>query len=215
MIMSHDDRFEFGDQVRHVKRPEWGVGAVIRTEDTSVGGVPTQRIVIRFPNAGMKRLVVAQAALERVSAEEHVTSENTSEPSSRLEAWDKMEQSEWLGPLARRKIEETMISLPESSCDPFASLTQQLSATLKLYRFNRSGRGLVDWAVAQSGLKDPLSRFTRQDLEQLFDRWSHERDAQLSRLLASARHESGVVDRAVQSAPASARDAIRRCMALR
>lgn len=211
-----ETRFEFGDMIRHRNRPEWGVGSVIRTEDTSINGTPTQRLAIRFPNAGLKRLLTAQADLQRVTGDESGgDSIATGQTESRLEAWDKLEQSEWLGPLARRKIEETMITLPESSCDPFASLERQLSATLKLYRFDRSGKGLVDWAVAQSGLKDPLSRFTRQELEQLFDRWALERDAQLGRLLASAKYESRQIDSLLASAPAGARAAIRRSMALR
>lgn len=213
--MNNHLRFEFGDRVRHAKRPEWGVGSVIRTEETSINGTPAQRVAIRFPNAGLKRLVSTQAELEKVQADHTDEAALESSSGSRLEAWDKMEQSEWLGPLARRKIEETMISLPESSCDPFASLDRQLSATLHLYRFDRSGRGLIDWAVAQSGLKDPLSRFTRQELEQLFDRWALNRDAHLGRLLASARYESGVVDNAVRSAPPHAKEAVRRCMSLR
>lgn len=209
-----EKRFAFGDSVRHTKRPEWGVGAVIRTEETSINGQPAQRVAVRFPNAGLKRLVSTQAELERVSVE---TADDADEVTgaSRLEAWEKLEESEWLGPLAKRKIEETMVSLPESVRDPFLSIDRQLAATLNLYRFDRSGRGLIDWAVAQSGLKDPLSRFTRQDLERLFDRWAHNRDAHLARLLATARYESGVVDNAVRSAPKPARDAIRRCMALR
>jgi hypothetical protein len=210
--MVEKQRFDFGDQLRHLKRPEWGNGTVIKTEDTSINGQPTQRLSVRFANVGLKRIVTGQVELEKV---EETTAASDAEPAgSRLEAWDRMEDSGWLGPLARRKIEQTMTSLPEATRDPFIGLDRQLQATLALYRFDASGRGLVDWAVAQSGLKDPLSRFTRQELEQLFERWSHERDAHLGRLLSTARHESGMVDRAVASAPRVARDAIKRCMAL-
>lgn len=211
-----NERFEFGDRVRHTRRPEWGIGSVIRTEQITVSGKPAQRLAIRFDNAGLKRLVSTQAGLQRVTSEtEDALTNEPAESASRLEAWEKLEKSDWLGPLAQRKIEETMVSLPESVRDPFLSLDRQLTNTFNLYRFDRSGRGLIDWAVAQSGLKDPLSRFTRQELEQLFDRWAHNRDAHLSRLLSSARYENDVVDKAIRTAPKSAREAVRRCMAMR
>ena len=55
------DTFEFGDQVRHPERPEWGVGTVSKVEVTPVGGTPTQRITVRFPNAGIKVLNFGQS----------------------------------------------------------------------------------------------------------------------------------------------------------
>lgn len=211
--MADKQRFEFGDRLRHMKRPEWGEGTVIKTEDTSMGGKPVQRLSVRFANAGLKRLVAGQTELQPVTDEQTEDVEESS--GSRLEAWDRMEDSGWLGPLAQRKIEETMTSLPDATRDPFSGLDRQLSATMGLYRFDNSGRGLVDWAVAQSGLKDPLSRFTRQELEALYSRWAQHRDAHLGKLLSSAKHENGVVDRALKTTPPAARAAIKRCMALR
>jgi hypothetical protein len=91
----------------------------------------------------------------------------------------------------------------------------RLNLTLGLYRFHKSGHSLVDWAVAQSGMADPLTRFTRQELEQLFDRWAYERDVHLSRLLQDARNEQAIVAAAVKTAPKPAQDAVRRFTANR
>jgi hypothetical protein len=132
-----------------------------------------------------------------------------------LAQWDKVGQSDWLAEVAQRKIEETMISLPAEARDPFASVARRLAFVLDLYRFDRSGRGLIDWAIAQSGLDDPLARFNRHELEQYFDRWAVERDAQLGRLLQEAAFDSRLIEHLLAQAPPDAEKAVRRLMAVR
>jgi hypothetical protein len=112
--------------------------------------------------------------------------------------------------VADRKVKESMITLPQDVRDPFNSLAKRLEMTMGLFRFDRSGRGLMDWAVAQTGLNDPLSRFTRHELEQFFDRWVFERDQHLAKLLQEARTEMATVAEAVKKAPPAAQHAVRR-----
>jgi hypothetical protein len=207
------ERFEFGDRVRHVERPEWGVGSVLRAEDISVNGRAAQRLSVRFSGVGVKKLITGEARLKRVTDVPGLTVEDTE--AAPLAQWDKVGQSDWLAPVAQRKIEETMISLPAEARDPFASVARRLAFVLDLYRFDRSGRGLIDWAVAQSGLDDPLARFNRHELEQFFDRWAVERDAQLGRLLQEAAFDSKLVEHLLAHAPADAGKAVRRFMAVR
>ncbi|MHC5025046.1 MAG: DUF3553 domain-containing protein [Planctomycetota bacterium] len=203
-------RFEFGDRVHHGQKPEWGVGSVVKTEEISVNGHTTQRVSVRFTNAGLKvlsgvhaDLVPAGQALEDTVLDEKP---NVSE-------WDQMGESGWLGHMAERKVEELMISLPLEARDPFNGVRERLRQTLALYRFDRDGRSLVDWAVAQSGLDDPLSRFNRQELEILFDRWAMERDNHLTRLIDEARGEQGLVSSLLEAAPPAAQHAVRRVTA--
>lgn len=208
--------FKFGDHVRHAKRPEWGVGLIIKTEDTAVNGQPQQRITVRFPNAGLKRLMSGHALLQRVDEQaETEVAVNGNGAAAGFQQWDRLTDSDWLSPVAQRKVQEMMTTLPEEIRDPFNGLGKQLAATLSLYRFDKSGRGLIDWAVAQSGLDDPLSRFTRQELEQLFDRWTRERDNHLEKLLASARDEPEIVRDVVRNAPPAARAAVKKLHAMR
>ena len=68
----------------------------------------------------------------------------------------------------------------------------------------------MDWAVAQTGLDDPLSRFTRHELEQHFDRWAYEREQHLSKLLQEARLEPATVNNALKNALPSAQSAVRK-----
>ena len=80
----------------------------------------------------------------------------------------------------------------------------------------------MDWAVAQTGLDDPLTRFTRQELEQRFDRWAFERDTYLAKLLQEARTsgsmgngDSAMLNALLKTAPPAAQDTVRRLIAAR
>jgi hypothetical protein len=94
-----------------------------------------------------------------------------------------------------------MASLPESATDPFSSLEARIRATMDLYRFGRTGASLIDWAAMQTGLKDPMSRFARPELEQFFERFAGARDQHLKGLLEDARRKQpGLIDAIVSSA---------------
>jgi hypothetical protein len=208
-----DRKFEFGDRVRHARRPEWGIGSIVKAEDTRINGEYAQRLSVRFPNAGLKTLSTLHAELQLVT-EEPVTGNGVGDEHP-LGGWDRVEDGDWLGEVARRKVEEAMVLIAEAVRDPFNSLRHRLSACLDLYRFERTGRGLVDWAVAQSGLDDPLSRFTRHELEQLFDQWCTQREVHLRRLVDEARGDPATLRELEGDAPPAAREAVRRYTAQR
>jgi hypothetical protein len=211
--MMSEQRFAFGDRVRHLKRPEWGIGTITRADDEpSLNGHKPQRLAIRFPNAGVKTLISTQAEIEKVTGD---VDPYTNGDSQSVAAWDKISENGWLAGMAERKVKESMVTLPADLRDPFNSLQKRLALTLGLYRFDRSGRGLMDWAVAQTGLDDPLSRFTRHDLEQYFDRWAHERENHLGKLVQESRMEQAALQAALKTAPPAGQDAVRRLIANR
>jgi len=172
--------------MRHRDKPEWGIGTVTRVEATAVNGSPDWRVAVRFPNAGLKRLIASAAPLERVEGDEPAGSPGA-EAMANLE---RHAEDELLGPMAEKKMREAMAVLPERVTDPFKTIEQRVELTLELYRFDTSGRSLIDWAVAQTALDDPLSRFNRHELEQFFERWALERDRHLVRLLKES-HGNG------------------------
>ncbi len=180
----------------------------MKVEVVPVNGHSTQRLSIRFPNAGIKTLIEEQAELQRVAitADDPLADGDT--PAGR--AWDKMSQDDWLSPVALKKMVESLIALPQDVRDPFISLQKRLHLTLRLYRFDKSGKGLMDWAVAQTGLDDPLTRFTRQELEQHFARFVTERDGHLGRLIQESRGDMNVINAALQNTPPQAMDALRK-----
>ncbi len=204
-------KFSNGDRVLHTGRPEWGIGAVIKTEEVSIEGQPAQRLSVRFPNAGLKTVSTAHAPLQLVT--DSAPGLGGDGDVTTLAGWDKMTESDWLGKVAQRKVHEVMVSLNGVARDPFVGLEKQLGACLNLFRFERTGRSLMDWAVAQSGLDDPLSRFTRHELEVLFDEWAEHRAEHLQKLLGRARSDHQLVTRLVAEAPPAARESVRRITA--
>lgn len=194
-------RFEFGDRIVHAEKPEWGVGQVIGAEDVAVEGVPGQRLKIRFEREGLKTLATQLAALKPAEAQTNM---------QRAEA----AILPALSPGASEKVvREVMTAIPEAARDPFASLTARLSASLAMYRFDASGASLIDWAAAQSGMKDPLSRFNRHELEELFRRFAVNRDEHLKGLLQEAkRADPQAIQAASKGAPKAGADACRRLL---
>jgi len=104
---------------------------------------------------------------------------------------------------------QLMIELPEPTHDPFSSLQDRLTETLNLFRYTASPASLIDWAAIQSGLADPLTRFTRQKLEQIFPRFERNREEHLKQLLAEARQRpTENLQLVVKSAPPAAQRAV-------
>lgn len=202
-----DTKLSFGDRVRHAGRPEWGIGTIVKVEPLPVNGHSTQRLSIRFPNAGIKTLVEEQADLQRVQETGDVFGDDLSDSTR---AWDKYTQDDWISPIARKKVVEALIALPQEVRDPFNSLQKRLHLTFRLYRFDKSGKGIIDWAVAQTGIDDPLSRFSRQELEQHFARFVQERENHLARLIQETRNDMSIVNAALDNTPPAALDAARK-----
>ncbi len=208
--------YEFGDRVRHLRRPEWGVGSIVKVEPTKLNGRSTQSLSVRFPSVGIKVLNTAEAELELVSGEH--TNALADAEAHPIVQWGKRDETDWLAPMAQRKIQEAMISLPPVVRDPFNSLRRRLALTLDLYRFERSSRALMDWAVAQTGLDDPLTHFSRHELEELFERWAAERDVHLGRLVRESRRDATLsreLDDLLAAAAPGAQRAVRRITAAR
>ena len=203
-----DRKFEYGDRVRHATRPEWGIGLVVKSELLSANGQQAQRLAVRFPNDGLKTISTAHAELELVT--DDIAAVHPDGEASPLGGWDKMEDSEWLGEVAQRKVREVMTGLSERVRDPFRPVEERFRACLDLFRFERTGRGLVEWAVAQSGLDDPLSRFTRHELEVLFDEWASNRQQHLQQLFSQAHSDQQLVSRLLSDAPPAAQASVRR-----
>lgn len=187
--------FTQGMQVRHRQRPEWGTGAVTRVEQLTRAGGRDQRLWIKFGSAGLKTLLASASDLEILpgtGAAEHT-----------FAAREIASEGGWLGQITQKKPEQAMSELPPNATDPFLLPERRLKNLLALYRFDQ-GSGLMDWAVAQSGLDDPLSRFNRTELEAFFKNWALERDLTLHRLVSDFRKRREPVDHLLAGAPRAA-----------
>ncbi|MFM9956900.1 MAG: DUF3553 domain-containing protein [Phycisphaerales bacterium] len=192
--------FKFGDRLIHTHKPEWGSGVVSAVQAVEEAGVHCQRVTVRFDRAGLKTLTTNIAELELVTEDTH--------PAAPVSG---NQPDTWLTKLENGTVEELMSRLPEPARDPFNTLQSRIEATLKLYRFSEHGGALIDWAAAQTGLKDPMTRFNRHELEALFKRFALERDTHLKTLVIEGRRKDpNTTEKLLTSGPASARDALRR-----
>ncbi|MBL8763292.1 MAG: DUF3553 domain-containing protein [Phycisphaerae bacterium] len=193
-------QWSFGDRVIHATKPEWGVGVITAAQNTNENGQSCQRLTIRFEREGIKTVTTAVAELRdaaelpTLSAQERQSSDDVL--STSIE-----------GPTAK----ELLTRLPEACTDPFLSPTDRVKNTLALYRFSDHGGSLLDWAAAQTGLKDPLSRLNRHELEAVFRSFAQVRDEHLKRVVLELKKKSpGVLPVIARQATPAAQQALRR-----
>ena len=96
----------------------------------------------------------------------------------------------WLDDLDGSNRASELWDLPDALSDPFASVGDRLRATLATYRYSTEPKALIDWAIAQTGLNDPLSKYTRPELEQAFPRYARDRDQHLRDLVRQCKRAS-------------------------
>lgn len=196
-----------GDNVRHVERPEWGIGEVTKVEILTRDGRPDRRVWIKFPSVGTKTLLASAANLEVVHEDDiqDVTDRNETFADRQAD-----HETGWLGEIAKSQPEDAMVAMPPAATDPFVPIRNRMQFIIKLYRFEPTGGKLIDWAIAQTGMDDPLARFNRHELEQFFERWMWERDRLLVRTIEEARKNGESIDDLLAKAPNTVRRGIKR-----
>lgn len=88
----------------------------------------------------------------------------------------------WLGSISGKKPEDAMKELPTDATDPFLTPQRRLRILLDIYRIEEKGN-ILDWAKKQSGYEDPLSEYTRDQLQAFYKEFARNRDTALYKLL--------------------------------
>lgn len=191
-----EERYQPGDVVYHARRPEWGRGTVRRTQPVTHQGRTAQRLTIDFANHGR---AVINTAVAQLSRKEPVATMNSTSTAAATKSRGWLDQLERDVAGANGTASE-LWTLPDTMSDPFASDAQRLAATLDSFRYSTEARSLIDWAVAQTGMDDPLSEYTRQELEQAFERYARDRDQHLKGLVQQIKRNGSRsdLDRALQ-----------------
>lgn len=189
----------FGDRLVHADRPEWGVGVVASANPATQDGKPCQRLAIRFDRVGLKTLSTAFADLRPADAQPVIDQAEAKHGNGWLSEADAMDPK------------EILVRLPDDATDPFQTAEERVRVTLSLYRFDETGGSLIDWAASQTGLKDPLSRFSRHELEQYFDRFRRLLDDHLAKQVRELfRRNPAAVAGLAAKAPPAGQQALRR-----
>lgn len=172
--MNSGSLFKQADVVYHPTRPEWGKGVVRQVDFVTHQGRRAQRLTIDFAHKGRVVINTAVITLSTKGCEYDMKPTTTTETDGLTVGW--------LSNLERQSngAAHELWQLPEAMTDPFVSPTRRLHATLDSYRFSTEPRSLIEWAVAQTGLDDPLTKYTRHELEQAFTRFKRDRDLHLT-----------------------------------
>jgi len=201
-----------GDMVIHPRRPEWGEGVVNSTMKIHHQGRPAQRVIVSF--AHRNKVTINTAVAPLIAKESYQAMSSTPSTATTASPSD----GGWLGSLAQRTTERSeheLWRLAEPLTDPFSSLNHRLQATLDSFRFSTEPRRLTAWATAQTGMHDPLTKYTRQELEQAFGRYAHARESHLQDLVRQLKRQNQkrFLNQAIQAArEPGAREAIKRAM---
>lgn len=185
----------------HAKRPEWGTGRVLQTQAITHEGAPAQRVTVDFRHHRRLTLNTALAPLHRDPASDLASSDpgpdpqpDRRSPSERVEtpAMPTSSKSQsgfasggWLDQLEKEATgaKHELHELPHALTDPFLSDRERLAATLDTFYYSTDPLRLLEWARMQTGLDDPLTRYTRQELEQAFPRFARDRDQHLQAMV--------------------------------
>ena len=110
--------------------------------------------------------------------------------STQTDAESRSHKGGWLGSLeGKTNPDRDLERLSEAMTDPFTSTDIRLRATLASYCFTSEPRSLIDWAIVQTSLQDPMSRFTRHELEQGFRVFARNREQHLQELVNQLKRE--------------------------
>jgi hypothetical protein len=196
--------FKNGDWVLHSNKPEWGAGQILAAEGHLQEGKRCQRLSIRFDRGGLKTLTTLYADL-RPSAPGGASAFAEPKPDD-----DIAHQFDL------KNLAESLVGLPEAVTDPFTSLPKRVEATLGLFKYTGMGASLLDWATAQTGLRDPLSSFNRHELEEHFQRFRTNAFAHLRRVTADLRRADPAALAKIEAAAAPvAKQALQKAHAMR
>lgn len=198
--------FKEGETVVHTGKPEWGPGDILKAEATTHEGQPCQRLTIRFSRAGLKTISTAFATLRTADARSKLMAE-VAAPYA---------ESAQVASTDREAALKALVAVPEGVTDAFIPAPKRLGTLLGLYVTWDKPSGIIDWATAQTSLRDPLAMFTRHELEQALEKYRVALDNSLKKLVPAALREDAVASQtALRAAGPSARAALRRADVLR
>lgn len=141
-----------GQKVQNAARPDWGVGQVLRVQKLGSGW----RVSVQFPS-GHRHLVVPPAKLVPPQAEQS-------------------RDAAWLDEAAGTTLDDKLCSLPEDIELFLGTAIGKLRAMLPLYEIRSDEKSLEKWARRQTGVGQPLTTWTRDELIERFQQFCRRRD---------------------------------------
>lgn len=179
-----------GGTVANAARPEWGPGKVLRVQAAVYEGKPAHRVSVQF-GVGHRTLLVPPARL--------------------IAPIDEPQRAAgWLAYAGKETLDDRLRALPESAVEVLGSLEDRLAAVVPLYAVTEDAQSLMRWAISQTGVADPLSHWTRDELLAALRDFRAERDAHFRNIAALLKQKYGhdALRDALRHVPHTLRDAV-------
>lgn len=185
-----------GRTVRNAARPEWGDGKVLQVHTTTSGGQPAHRVQVHFDRTGTRWLLVPPARLVPPC----------DEPTR---------QAGWIEQLGQSSLDDKLRQLPEDVTDVIGSLRERIRAAARLFAMHDDADDLARWAIDQTGVIDPLTHWTRDELYAALRDFQVERDSHMRNLLAQLKMREGpeAIREVLDELPRPVANAIRTALA--
>ena len=168
-----------GQKIRSAARPEWGEGQVLRVQPVrNADGSAAHRVSVQF-QTGHRTLLVPPARLAAAGPEPE-------------------RQAGWLTGLAKTTLDDQLRSLPKETIEVLGTPVQRMQALVPLFGLRDEPAALQRWACSQTGVTDPLSHWTRDELHIAFDAFCADRDAYFRAAAARVKQTAG--DEALRAA---------------
>lgn len=161
-----------GRRVSVIGKPDWGIGVVRRVQTTTINGATQHRVSVQF-NQGTKLLISPPARL----------TDPVDDPQRK--------EAGWIEQIGGGSLDSRLRQLPESAVQVLGTIQQRLDAVIPHYSRMEDGKDLIRWARRQTGVGDPLSQWSRDELEVAFASFCNERDAHLRNLCALLKKNGG------------------------
>lgn len=199
MNTDYKPEFSIGDLVTHPGCPEWGTGKVKGIETIIHQGRSAQRLKVDFAQVGLKVINTGVAPIVKKSAKEaaapppamKIAPSLAAAPTPTKVVAEALPTRGWLDAMeAEKGGGRNLWDLPVELTDVMVSTETRLERTCEAYRFTPEPGPLYQWAVAQTGLDDPLSRYTRVEIEKAFFQYSRLRDDHLFDLARQLRRDN-------------------------
>jgi hypothetical protein len=162
-----------GRKVMNAGRTDWGVGLVQKVERS--GGsesAPVYRVTVQFTGARRTLLVPPARLIEPRDEEER--------------------QAGWLDTLAGRTIDDRLKRVSDDLLRALGTPRQKLDALVPLYEYDEEPKTLARWARTQTGVGDPLTKWSRDELTLAFASFCTDRDAALRMAAALFKQSQGL-----------------------
>ncbi len=161
-----------GTEVVSTTRPEWGTGRVLKVVPTQHQGQAAHRVQVHFDISGTRWLMIPPAKLKSPQAEVE-------------------REIGWLESVGGMTVDDRLKTLSPEVTEVLGDMRKRLAAVVPLYALSDDPKVLQRWAIDQTGVRDPLGHWTRDELQIAFRHFCTERDSHLKNLLAHLKMKEG------------------------